>query len=213
MQVHRWYRATVEPAYGYIKRFRILGERYRGRLNCDTNTGCAHILNALAVITNICAYHNRCEPHRRHPDIPLSDSDETESESESEEDVKMADTTSTSPATVSSHNEEEKEQPARKRQRRQQQNSDRQEADSNSSRLDYGQYDYKWQEEIGTGYRAEQFKRQQPVWVWNLTAADWFAAVVTHKRPDGGINVRYVVNDHREGVSAGLLRPRAVRWR
>ena len=72
-QVHRWYRATVEHTYDYIKRFRILGERYRGKISRGGQFGFEHIHNAISVIANLCAYHNRREPHRVHPPVAVFD--------------------------------------------------------------------------------------------------------------------------------------------
>ena len=176
--MHRWYRATVEHTYGYLKRFRILGERYRGKLNCKEDTGVAHLHNALAVIANLCAYHNRCEPHRGHPVVPQLESSSDESESEDEKANGME--IDTAPLVVrqpsetvargdsdEEEKEEVKQQPCRRRKRRRGQLAvdveEQADGDPHDSRSDYGQYEYQWQVEAGTGYSAEQFRRQQPV--------------------------------------------------
>ena len=164
LQVHRWYRATVEHAYGYVKRFRILGERYRGKLNSKQRTGFNHLHNALLVIANLCAYHNRCEPHRLHAPIPelvptveASDSDEEKSDGDDNEFPAQT------AAGADAMDVDEEEQPSRKR-RRQQDEA----ADPHVLRVDYGLHEYKWQEDCGTGYTADQFKRRQPVWMWHV---------------------------------------------
>ena len=242
VQVHRWYRATVEHEFAYIKRFRILGERYRGKLNCNQRTGLTHLHNALAVIVNLCAYHNRCEQHRVHPPIPQltdtallshrarameSESDsESESEYGSESDGEVGDANAMEDGgargarsvlvargrgvSVSSGGEEA--EPPRKRARRQPVASPplatHTTDDPHRSRADYGQYNYVWEEGAGTGYNDEQFKRQQPVWMWSWVMSDWVAAVVTQQRKGGGVYVRMLYSDEREGVAAGVLRPR-----
>ena len=242
VQVHRWYRATAEHEFAYIKRFRILGERYRGKLSCKHGSGYNHLCNALSVIMNLCAYHNLCEQHRVHPPIPqLTDTTllsrraatlESDSDSDSDSDSVLgngevgdesAEAVDISgmqraAAAVRRRNEgagdaeAEADQPARKRPRAQRVPGEFLASggrnDPHSSRADYGQYEYKWEEESGTGYGDEQFKRQQPVWMWSLVMSDWVAAVVTHRRRGGGVNVRMQYSDEREGVAAGVLRPR-----
>jgi len=233
--VHRWYRATAEHEFAYIKRFRILGERYRGKLSCKYGSGYNHLCNALSVIVNLCAYHNLCEQHRVHPPITqLTDTTllsrraaalESDSDSDSELEGEGAQTAAeegVQRATAAvrrgrmgaGDEDAEAGQPARKRPRARRVPGEALASgggeDPHSSRADYGQYEYKWEEELGTGYSDEQFKRQQPVWLWSLEMSMWVAAVVTQQRRGGGVYIRQLYSEERQGVAAGVLRPRAV---
>jgi len=208
--VHRWYRSTVEHAYSYVKRWRIIGERYRGKLSNDQSAGLEHLTNALSVIANLCAYHNRLEPHRSHPPIqhmvPASLRDTSVGESPAAHAAALV----VNLAAAVSASEEEKAQPARKRQRRRPPVAEEADVDPQRRRPDYGQYEYKWQEDIGTGYSAEQFKRQKPVWVWDGQLETWLGAVVTYIPQSGGVNVRALASGERWAVPAQMVRPRLI---
>lgn len=69
LQVHRWYRATVEHSIVYIKRFHILSGVYRGRFQDDAS----EISNAIKIIIHASAYYIRSPPRRNHPVVfPVS---------------------------------------------------------------------------------------------------------------------------------------------
>ncbi len=192
----------------------------------DGQFGFEHIHNAISVIANLCAYHNRLEPHRVHPPVAVFDralaaaeghGDWMDEESMSEDDVTAAASLdhSASQQDDSSLYETADEQsvqlpgePAAKRQRRQRVASDSPAVDAHAHRRDYGQYEYKWDEDMGTGYEASQFKRGQRVWLWYPTISAWLAAVVTHVRRDGGLNVDLDVSHEKLAVSATYVRPR-----
>lgn len=98
-KIHRWYRATVEHSIGFIKRFRILGAMYRGRL-CHSQI---HLEHALKIIIHVCSFDNQQQPYRTH--IPLCHSDDDVTESEAGDDISSSDDDSSE-----DEEEEEKEE-------------------------------------------------------------------------------------------------------
>jgi hypothetical protein len=64
-RVHSWYRATIEHAFGYVKRYRIINSTYRGRLHQHPE----YLKRAVRIIMHLSNIHLREHPHRRH--IPL----------------------------------------------------------------------------------------------------------------------------------------------
>jgi hypothetical protein len=196
-----------------------MSDQYRGKLNCSHRTSINHLRNALSVISNLCAYHNSCEPHRMHPPIEslvpaiLRDSSVGESGSDDEK-VEAAAGDADAEMEAAEAESEEKQQPARKRQRRHApvhvhvMAVDEAHSDPHRSRPDYGQHEYKWQADIGTDYSAEQFKRQQAVWVWDGGLETWLAAVVTYIARAGAVYVRTDVSDERLAIPAHMVRPR-----
>ena len=205
-----------------MKRFQIIGGRYRGKLNNKERSGFHHLHNSLLVISNLCAYHNRCEPHRVHPPIPqltpiaMLNPAVREAEVASEEDDSEVDESGQPVAANNAgegegegEGEEEKAPPAKRRRRQSTALAADVDAtvDRNSTRVDYGQYEYKWEGD-STGYRGDQFKQKQKVWMWHPVASDWFTAVVTYSRPAGGVNIRVLDTHEHMAVAASTLRPR-----
>lgn len=194
---------------------------YRGKLNDRRGTAFAHLYNALMVISNLVAYHNRCEPHRAHPPIPIlaatdvalgidrglpytalaDDYSDSDDEEEGDDGMDVDRPPALEMEVV------ECEQPSRKRRRLQPQPPL---PDQRAQRVDFGLYEYKWDEGEGTGYAASDFRRQQGVWVWHPAFQGWMTAVVTHiRRDEGGVNVRVLDTDEVFCMQPGLLRPRA----
>jgi hypothetical protein len=61
----QWYRATVEHTIGYIKRYKILGSIYRGRVVGDVS----ELSNAVKIIIHLAAYHVKDHQRRTHHNL------------------------------------------------------------------------------------------------------------------------------------------------
>ncbi len=60
--IHRWYRATIEHTFSYVKRFRILNSVYRGRITSN----CKELEDVLSIIINSNYLHTKNHPRRNH---------------------------------------------------------------------------------------------------------------------------------------------------
>jgi len=63
--VHRWYRATVEHSYSFVKRFRILNTIYRGRLK----TSAKYLSRAVKIIMHASTIYTTSNPRRIHTNL------------------------------------------------------------------------------------------------------------------------------------------------
>lgn len=148
-RVHRWYRATVEHCIGYIKRFRILGSIYRGRITHSQ----IHLERALNIILHICSYDNQQTPHRTHP--RLYDSDDEISEVEDGE------------ADESDNSDDDSDEDD---------NEDDEEDDEEEKQNDYFD-ESSFDPVVGTGKIIQDFRVFDIVWVYWM--GDWLKGTVT----------------------------------
>jgi len=83
--MHSWYRATVEHAIAYLKRFGILACVYRGRIELASRD----LFQAMKIICVLSYMNTALFPMRIHSDLLMSDSETTDSDSvsDSESDV------------------------------------------------------------------------------------------------------------------------------
>jgi hypothetical protein len=68
-RVQQWYRASIEHAFGYLKRYHIINSTYRGRLVLHSD----FIHRAVRIIIHISTMYMRTHPHRQH--VPFTDDD------------------------------------------------------------------------------------------------------------------------------------------
>jgi hypothetical protein len=68
-RIHAWYRTTIEHAFGFVKRFRIINSTYRGRIKQHPD----YVTRAVKIIMSVSNIHLRAHPHRQH--IAMIDGD------------------------------------------------------------------------------------------------------------------------------------------
>lgn len=62
-RIHRWYRASVEHLFGYLKKFAIIRDRYRGKVNMES--GLIKLRQIVNVIMHTANVHFKHTPLRQ----------------------------------------------------------------------------------------------------------------------------------------------------